>query len=58
MSNSDIVYKCNPSKNTECEKTICQSLCFHTFNAKYSVDGKRYRYNVNTDKFEDMDAGQ
>lgn len=54
----DILYKCDPSKNTECEKTICQSLCFHTLDAKYSVDGKRYRYNVNTDKFEDMDARQ
>lgn len=55
---SDIVYKCDPQKNTECKKRSCQSLCFHTLNSKYSADGRKYRYNVNTDEFEDMDTGQ
>lgn len=56
MSNPDIVYKCDPSRNAECKKNSCQSLCFHTSNSKYSIDGKRYKYNANTDEFEDMDG--
>lgn len=53
---NDILYECCPEKNTECEKTRCQTLCFHTTNPDYSVDGKRYKFNVNTGELEDMDA--
>lgn len=53
---NDILYECCPEKNTECEKTRCQTLCFHTTNPDYSVDGKRYKFNVNTGELENMDT--
>lgn len=50
------VYLCDPEKNEECKKTCCQKECFYTIKASCSKDGKRYRYNGSTHKFEDMDA--
>lgn len=51
-----IAYKCDPKKNKTCEKTLCQKLCFFSLNPLDSVDGKRYRYNASTDKFEVVDT--
>lgn len=53
-----IVYICDFERNKECKKTACQELCFHTLNPAYSVDGKRYRFNVDTGEYENMDCGQ
>ncbi|MBR5421030.1 MAG: hypothetical protein IK115_07795 [Lachnospiraceae bacterium] len=30
------IYICDPGKNTECSKTACQDLCFHTTKRKYA----------------------
>ena len=54
MKDYPIVYKCNPEKNTNCKKTLCQKDCFFTYNKDYSEDGKRYKYNADTDKTECM----
>ncbi len=56
MNDFPIVYECDYKRNKECPKTVCQDLCFHTKDAKYSIDGKRYKYNADTDKLEDLDA--
>lgn len=32
------VYKCNPAKNTECDKKYCQKICFHTTHKEYSTE--------------------
>lgn len=32
------VYECDPSKNVECRKTSCQTLCFHTQHRKYATE--------------------
>ncbi len=32
------IYLCDPAKNTECRKTSCQTLCFHTTHMKYSTE--------------------
>lgn len=32
------VYVCDPEKNTECRKTSCQTLCFHTRHRLYATD--------------------
>lgn len=58
MNYIPIVYRCDFERNKECEKTVCQDLCFHTLNPDYSVDGKRYRYNADSDEYENLDAGQ
>lgn len=58
MSEYPIVYKCDPSKYKECKKTMCQKPCRYTTFSKYSIDGKRYKYNADTDRFEVVDAGQ
>lgn len=34
-----IVYKCDPEKNAECKKTVCQELCFMTSKKECSSDG-------------------
>ena len=34
-----ILYVCDPNKNTECKKSVCQILCFHTPNKEFSLDG-------------------
>lgn len=53
-----IFYICDFERNKECKKTTCQKLCFHTLNPEYSVDGKRYRFNVDKGEYENMDCGQ
>lgn len=58
MKNIQIFYKCDFKRNKDCEKTSCQKYCFHTTNPEYSVDGKRYKYNVDTGKLKDLDARQ
>ena len=58
MNDFQVVYKCDYKRNKECKKTMCQDLCFHTKNPDYSVDGKRYKYNADTDKLEAMDTRQ
>lgn len=32
------VYICDPKKNKECKKTICQTMCFRTTNWEYAID--------------------
>lgn len=32
------IYLCDPAKNTECRKTSCQTLCFHTTHMKYATE--------------------
>lgn len=32
------VYKCDPSKNKECDKKYCQKICFHTTRKEYSAE--------------------
>lgn len=54
--NDLVVYLCDPKKNGKCMKTACQDLCFHTLHAEFSKDGKRYRYNVDKDEYENLDA--
>lgn len=44
------VYLCDPEKNKECEKTLCQKECFFTIDKKFSRDGKKY--------YASLDAGQ
>lgn len=44
MMSDPWMYKCDPEKNSECEKTCCQSCCFLTTHKEFSKDGKRYRY--------------
>ena len=44
MMSDPYLYKCNPEKNSECEKVCCQSCCFLTTRKEYSKDGKKYRY--------------
>lgn len=56
IDHSPIVYKCDPSKNTTCEKTSCQTLCFYSLNPYNSADGKKYRYNANTKREEVVDG--
>lgn len=56
MNNIPIVYKCDFERNKECKKTVCQELCFHTLNPEYSIYGKRYKFNVNTGKLENLDT--
>lgn len=56
MNDIPIVYKCDFERNKECKKTVCQELCFHTLNPEYSIDGKRYKFNVNTGKLENLDT--
>ena len=34
-----MMYICNPSKNTECKKTSCQTECFMTTHKEFSDDG-------------------
>lgn len=58
MKDFPIVYKCDFEKNVDCPKTCCQKYCFFTFKEEFSIDGKRYKYNANTGREEDLDAGQ
>lgn len=32
------VYKCDPSKNKECDKKYCKKICFHTTRKEYSTE--------------------
>ncbi len=32
-------YKCDPQKNVNCPKTVCQKLCFATTKKEFAVDG-------------------
>ena len=56
LNESPIVYKCDPKKNTTCRKTSCQIFCFYSLNPFNSVDGKKYRYNANTKREEEVDG--
>ena len=31
------IYLCDPHKNVECSKEICQKLCFQTLNEEYAM---------------------
>lgn len=44
MNGEPYVYKCDPSKHTECKKRGCQRDCFLTLYKEYSLDGKQYRW--------------
>lgn len=54
MNRPTIFYKCDPSKNLECKKTVCQQECKFTIKAECSADGKRYRFNVMTWEYEEI----
>ena len=35
------VYKCDPEKNKDCDKKLCQTECFYTANKQYAKEGGR-----------------
>lgn len=53
---NEIVYKCDPVKNTACRKTACQKECSHTKYREYSVDGIPLIYNSETDDYDEVDG--
>lgn len=42
------LYLCDPEKNTECKKTICQTDCFHTTKIKCRKNMNVYRADAVT----------
>ena len=36
------LYKCDPTKNTKCEKTSCQTDCFMTTKYRYRATNQKY----------------
>ena len=47
-----ILYKCDPKKNTGCSKTSCQTLCKYTTHEEYRANNKKYAYNWALDDIE------
>ena len=37
-----VLYPCDPSKNTECAKTACQTQCTMTAKKEFAKDGWKY----------------
>lgn len=59
------LYKCDPEKNTSCQKTACQTDCFLTLKKECSVDGVVMYADLETGEIVDanqeqnhMDSGQ
>ena len=50
----EILYKCDPKKNKECRKMICQTDCFFAKRKDCSCDGKSYHLNLSTMEFEEV----
>lgn len=48
-----IVYLCDPSKHTKCNKTICQTDCFHTKYIEFAKDKTPLRFNYIKDIYEE-----
>ena len=42
MDNNAKFYKCDPDKNSLCDKKLCQRECFYTTDKDCSVDGVPY----------------
>lgn len=36
MKKKKILYLCDPSKNKECKKTVCQTQCKYTLNSAFA----------------------
>ena len=34
-------YKCDPKKNVNCPKTLCQTECFYTVHKEYAVEEEK-----------------
>ena len=54
----DNLYLCDPQKNVDCPKDICQTECFYTTKKEFSKDGKVYRYNHKTCELDEYTRGR
>ena len=48
------MYLCDPEKNRECKKTMCQTECFHCHKKAFSKDGKPLRFNLTKWRWEEF----
>ena len=55
---SPIMYLCDPEKNKDCKKTMCQKECFHCHKKAFSKDGKPLRFNLNTWEWDEVEESE
>ena len=49
------IYKCDPKRNTKCNREDCQVECFFTTEAEYSADGIAYTEDMIFDTDDERD---